>query len=351
MRCPVCGKEFIHEIDDCPVCDTKNINPTFLNQSDAADWQESIDFAKAIWFLEENSPTMKMLTAEFRNNAVHRTVQQLDIYFDYITLKEKIKADSHDYISVSWMVDFLVQIYTFPNNYPVSSRKYVKNEITYYISFLKNLRGNTAEARFSDNCVKAVSTLMCAEVELADGNVSRALLYYYEFLTSPIIYDGVRSFRTNADYIKNDDDIKFVAHNCKELCKLFLLDGEANFADVCEKLSSSLSTVTDGSFYMHGMDCSIIGPNDSADSRIFFSRMKKNACTLETCNYQGLLLRTGLADFGIGCENAVTTGYDADFNKTWSIEYRTLECDYRTTLSERNKMQSEINRILALLGY
>ena len=47
----------------------------------------------------------------------------------YIALKEKLVENPDDHITRSWMVDYLVQVYTFPNNYPVSSRRYVRQEI------------------------------------------------------------------------------------------------------------------------------------------------------------------------------------------------------------------------------
>lgn len=86
MRCPVCGAENVYELNKCATCGTDNINPTFVNKADVESWKEDMGFAKAVFFLEENNPSMKMLTEDFRREAPKRTINQLDIYILDITL-------------------------------------------------------------------------------------------------------------------------------------------------------------------------------------------------------------------------------------------------------------------------
>lgn len=352
MRCPVCGAENVYELNKCAICGTDNINPTFINKADAESWQEDMGFAKAVFFLEENNPSMKMFTEDFRREAPNRTIKQLDIYFGYNTLKEKLSKDPDDHITRSWMVDYLVQVYTFLNNYPVSSRRYVRQEIAQNTMALMAVRDTSESGRFKHTCNKAVLSLFNAEVELSDGNVAQALSHYYEFLTNPVVHQGILSLRANEDYIECDDDIKYVIHNCKELCKIFSLADEHQLAAIEDRLSSSMASTNEGSFYMHGMNCGIAGSNDSEESRIFLKGTKKDNCTLEQCSFKGMILQSGLDNFGVGCENAISTGFNENFDRTWSVEYRTLEFVLDDTItSQKHSIQSEINKILMLFGF
>lgn len=352
MRCPVCNAENIHELNKCDICGTDNINPTFVNIDDAESWKEGIQFAKWMFFLEENNPSMKMLAESFRLEAPSRTIRQLDIYFNYKNLREKLLVNPDDNITRSWMVDYLVQVYTFPVNYPVSSRKYVRSEISKHIKALMGVRVASESERFKHTCNKAVLSLFNAEVELSDGNVDQALAHYYEFLNNPIVYEGILAIRTNEDCVDCDDDIKYVIHNCKELCKILSMTEEHQLATIEDRLSSAMASTNDGSFYMHGMNCGIIGPHDSEESRIFLEGTKKDNCTLEQCSYRGMILQSGLDNFGVGCENAISTGFNENFDKTWSVEYRTLEFVLDDTLAnQKHSIQNELKKILMLFAF
>lgn len=357
MRCPVCGAENKYELNKCNICGTDNINPDLVDEADIENWQEKIDFEKEYFFLEENSPILKRFSEGFREKlkreAPKRTLIQLDIYFEYSVLKEKLNKNPNDYISRSWLVDYLVQIYTFPHNYPVSSRRYVREEIAKNIMLLMAVRGTTESERFQHTCNKAVLSLFNAEVELSDGNVSQAISHYYEFLTNPIVYQGILSLQTNHNYLECADDLAYVVHNCKELCSLFSMEEEYLFTSIENKLLNfSLTSTKDGSFYMHGMNCGISGPTDSEESRIFLKATKKEKCTLEQCSYKAEILQSGLNNLDPGCETNISTGIDKNFNKTWFVEYRSLEFVLDETIAKQKySIQSEINKILMLFGF
>lgn len=349
MRCPVCGAENKYGLDNCSICGTDNINPTFVNRADVESWQEDMNFAKGVFFLEENNPSMSLFTEAFRHEAPNRTESQLDIYFGYKALKEKLDNNPNDHISRSWMVDYLVQVYTFPNNYPVSSRKYVRREISHNMSRLLLVREDSVEGRLRHACNKAVLALYNAEVELSDGNVAQCLAHYYEFLTNPVVYKGIMSYNDKSDYIENDADIKFVIHNCKELCTLFSFSEQHVLKKILDRLSDALAFTRNGAFYMHAMNCGIVGPYDSEDNRQFILGTKKDKCTLEQCLFQGKILQSGLSDFGVGCTNSIELSFDEEFNPVWSVEYRTLACDLNKTIErQRYSIENEISKILML---
>ena len=349
MRCPVCGKYYEVKIDDCVICGTKNINPMFVNQSDVADWQEGIDLAKNIWFMEENNYLMQHFNKEYRENASKRTLQQLDIYFDYSTLKERIDSVPNDLFTRSWLIDYLVEVYTFPNNYPISSRKYVKEKIEEHLGYMKLLKDSSPKGQFVIECNNAVMSLKQASIELADGNVSQVLAFYYEFLTNPVVKKGVISYKENENYIECEEDIMYVLHNCKQFCKLFDLNLDGVIEKIISNLSGGISNVEEGYIYMHGMDCGIIGPNDSVEARQFLGGYRKNKCTLETCCYEGQILSTKIGNLNIGGESRLLVGYDNSFRKVWSVEYRTLEYDFENTiLKDKDNVQKNMDKILAL---
>lgn len=351
MRCPVCGAENIYELNKCNICGTDNIRPTFINEIDAETWREDMNFAKGIYFLEENHPTMKMLAEGFRREAPNRTINQLDIYFGYNALNKILDKSPEDHITRSWLVDYLVQVYTFPNNYPVSSRKYVKQEIEKNTIALMAVQDTLELGCFKHTCNKAVLSLLNAEVELSDGNVAQALSHYYEFLTNSVVYQGILSFRANENYIECGDDIKYVIHNCKELCKLFSL-AEEQFATIEDKLKNPMASVNDGLLYMHGMNCGITGPDDNEDIRHFLKNTKKNNCSLEQCSFEGMILMSGLNNFGVGCENTIIVRSNDNLEKIWSVEYRTLEFVLEDTIAnQKYSVQNEIDKILTLFYF
>ena len=302
-KCPVCKSEYSIGIQTCSNCGFTELGVSFLNPEDAADWaQHVVAPCKAIWDKTHSGTLQPTLSLEL----------QLNSYFEYSDMVNRLAESPTDYMVRSKLIDFMHQIYVYQFNYPFTDRRWLLREVLFHMSSIDTFANATSE-----NHVKFLAlsnTILRAELHLASGDWVLAMAGYAQYLSNEVFERDLIEFKTEDDpFLVNDDNIYFVLNNCKLICKVAQLPALSDKFDLlCRKVSSLQYDFADhnvDNFHLCGLRFNIQSPGNS-DSFNEHLRTKGNVST--KCTYEGCLGKSNQGDVYLSPLNGVWTGHECE---------------------------------------
>lgn len=304
-KCPVCKNEYSIGVQPCSNCGFPKLGVSFLNPEDAADWYKNVvEPCQSVWN-KANSGSVQQITS---------LTSQLDQYFDYSGMLEKLKDSPRDYLVRSKLIDFMHQIYIYQFNYPVTDREGLLREILYHMTSIDTFANATEEnhVRF----LALANTILKAELYLATGNWVLAMASYAQYLSDKVFERDLAEFKNDDDpMLVHDDDIYFVLYNCKLICKVAQLPAMADkFDSLCRRVSSIQYDFTDHStdkLNLCGLRFNIQSPGNS-DSFNEYLQTEGNVST--KCTYEQCLGKSSYSDVFLSPLQGIWTGHDCEIN-------------------------------------